>query len=61
MDFSIVLKNKQVLRGLFLGSSEAPVAIIVLVHGIGEHPRRYSQWAELFSNEGMAMVGVDLP
>jgi acylglycerol lipase len=61
MDFSIALKNGQVLRGLFLKPKGNLRAIIVFVHGIGEHIKRYNHWAELFSLEGIGFFGVDLP
>jgi acylglycerol lipase len=61
MDFSLVLKNKQVLRGLLFVPSDHPRAFIILVHGIGEHSRRYTYWAELFSAEGIGFISVDLP
>jgi acylglycerol lipase len=61
MDFSIVLKNKQVLRGLFRMPSDNPRAIIIMVHGIGEHIKRYTGWADSFSSEGIGFLGVDLP
>lgn len=61
MDFSIVLKNKQVLRGLFKMPSDNPRAVIIMVHGIGEHIKRYTGWADSFSSEGIGFLGVDLP
>jgi alpha-beta hydrolase superfamily lysophospholipase len=61
MDFSIVLKNKQVLRGILNVPSDNPRAFIILVHGIGEHIKRYSHWVEWFSAEGIGFIGVDLP
>jgi acylglycerol lipase len=61
MDFSIVLKNKQVLRGIFTVPSDNPRAIIIMVHGIGEHIKRYIGWADLFSSVGIGFLGVDLP
>jgi alpha-beta hydrolase superfamily lysophospholipase len=36
-------------------------AVIILVHGLGEHIQRYTFWAELFKNEGIGFLGVDLP
>jgi alpha-beta hydrolase superfamily lysophospholipase len=36
-------------------------AVIILVHGLGEHIQRYLSWAELFKKEGIGFLGVDLP
>jgi alpha-beta hydrolase superfamily lysophospholipase len=35
--------------------------VIVLVHGIGEHIRRYDDWAARFRKENFAFAGFDLP
>ncbi|MEM8585969.1 MAG: lysophospholipase [Bacteroidota bacterium] len=34
-------------------------AVVGLIHGIGEHVRRYDPMAEYFTQSGMAMVGYD--
>lgn len=34
-------------------------AVIVLVHGIGEHSSRYQYWAEKFVNKGFALLTFD--
>ncbi len=61
MDFNIKLSNGFVLRGFIMSPGERLQAMIIMVHGLGEHIRRYSGWSGLF-NEAMAgMVGVDLP
>lgn len=36
-------------------------AIIVLIHGLGEHIGRYETWAEKFSQYNYAVCGIDLP
>jgi alpha-beta hydrolase superfamily lysophospholipase len=61
MDFNIKLSNGQVLRGLIQSPGETLKAVIIFVHGIGEHIHRYDHWAELFNKEGIAFAGVDLP
>jgi len=61
MDYNIRLKNGQILRGLISGPGENPRAIIVFVHGIGEHLQRYSHWIELFAAENIGFTGMDLP
>lgn len=61
MEFSIKLSNGQVLKGLIESPGENTRAVIIMVHGLGEHVKRYLHWAERFRQEGMAFVGVDLP
>ncbi len=61
MDFNIKLRNGQVLRGIIQSPGENTRAVIILVHGIGEHVQRYIYWADLFKKEGIAFAGVDLP
>ncbi|MFZ2339091.1 MAG: lysophospholipase [Bacteroidales bacterium] len=61
MDFNIKLSNGYVLRGFIMSPGEKLRAMILLVHGLGEHIRRYEGWAGLFSEAGIGMAGVDLP
>lgn len=61
MDFNIKLSNGQVLKGMIQSPGENARAVIVMIHGIGEHIQRYSYWTELFRKEGIAFTGVDLP
>lgn len=61
MDLNIKLSNGQVLRGFITSAVEKPRAMIILVHGLGEHINRYSSLAELFSRNGISLAGVDLP
>jgi alpha-beta hydrolase superfamily lysophospholipase len=61
MDFNIKLSNRQVLRGMIQSPGENTKAVIILVHGLGEHVQRYIYWADLFKKEGIAFLGVDLP
>ena len=61
MDFNIQLKNGQVLKGFIKSPGEKLRAVIVLVHGVGEHIQRYMEWADLFSKEMIGFAGVDLP
>ncbi len=42
-------------------ASEAPVAVILLVHGLGEHSSRYAGWAARFNERGVAVRAFDLP
>ncbi len=61
MEYSIKLKNNKVLRGFISTPSAAIRANIILIHGLGEHIRRYEKWAEMFNSEGIGFTGVDLP
>lgn len=38
---------------------EKPLAIIMLVHGIGEHSDRYIHWAEKFVSNQIALIAFD--
>ena len=61
MDFNIKLSNGFILRGFINSPGERMKAMIIMVHGLGEHIRRYSGWSGLFSEAMMGMAGVDLP
>jgi acylglycerol lipase len=61
MDYNIKLKNGQVLRGFITTPGENTRAVVIFVHGLGEHIFRYTSWADLLSNEGIGFTGVDLP
>ncbi len=58
---SIELKAKdgRTLKGYTWGDLGQAKAILVLVHGIGEHVRRYDHVAESIVARGMAMIGID--
>lgn len=61
MDFNIKLSNGQILKGMIQSPGENAKAVIILIHGIGEHVQRYNYWADLFKKEGIGFAGVDLP
>jgi acylglycerol lipase len=61
MEFNIKLKNGQVLNGMIQSPGEYTKAVVILVHGLGEHVQRYLYWAGLFKKEGIGFLGVDLP
>ncbi|NLE34252.1 MAG: alpha/beta hydrolase [Bacteroidales bacterium] len=42
-------------------ASGVPRAIILLVHGLGEHAGRYSTWGERFNETGVTLRAFDLP
>jgi len=37
-----------------------PEHVIVLIHGLGEHSRRYESWAKRFVSQGVAVYALDL-
>ncbi len=49
------------LKGFISSPGENLRAMMILVHGLGEHIQRYLAWAELFKGEGIGFTGVDLP
>jgi alpha-beta hydrolase superfamily lysophospholipase len=61
MEFNIRLKNGQILRGIIKSPGEHLKAVIILIHGLGEHIQRYNEWAEMFNARGIGFAGVDLP
>ncbi len=61
MDFNIRLKNGQVLKGLIQSPGENTRAVILMVHGIGDHIQRYLPMAEQFREERIGFAGLDLP
>lgn len=58
---SIDLKAKdgRNLKGYTWGDLSQAKAILVLVHGVGEHVRRYDHVAAAATARGMAMIGID--
>lgn len=61
MDINLRLNHGQLLNGFILSPGENPDGVIVLVHGIGEHVRRYNHWAEMFRKENFAFTAIDMP
>jgi len=61
MQYSIKLKNGQILRGFLNSPGDRTRANIIFVHGLGEHINRYNFWAGSFNREGIGFTGLDLP
>lgn len=57
--FQLSLDNLQ-LVGLHW-PTDRPKAVVVLLHGLGEHIERYHHVASFFQKQGYAFMGVDLP
>jgi acylglycerol lipase len=61
MDYNIKLNSGQVMKGMMATPGENPRAVILCIHGRGEHIQRYTAWAEMLNKEGIVFTGVDLP
>lgn len=61
MDYNIKLSNGQVLKGMITSPGNNLHALVIMVHGHGEHILRYEHWAELFNRNNLGFTGVDLP
>lgn len=61
MDYSIKLKDGRILRGLMKSPGEKGRALIIFVHGLGEHIQRYNLWSDQLVSNGIGFTGVDLP
>jgi acylglycerol lipase len=61
MDFNIKLSNGYILRGFIKSPGDNIRAVLILVHGVGEHIGRYEEWFDLFNRERIGFAGVNLP
>ena len=41
-------------------TGKKPVAVVIIIHGLGEHSGRYVRWAGLFVQQGMAVLSQDM-
>jgi alpha-beta hydrolase superfamily lysophospholipase len=46
---------------MVISPGENARAIVVMVHGLGEHIRRYGHVADMFKEAGIGFMGLDLP
>ena len=58
MNFNIKLSNGQILRGFIKSPGENLRAVVVFVHGVGEHIQRYDNWAGLFNEAMIGFAGI---
>ena len=56
---SVITEDKLELV-LYSSSVNYPKAVLFLIHGMGEHARRYEHVAEYFKNVNIATVAIDL-
>lgn len=61
MEYNIILKDGKSLRGVINSPGENIRAMILFVHGLGEHIRRYDDWSDKLGKQGIGFTGVDLP
>jgi alpha-beta hydrolase superfamily lysophospholipase len=61
MEFNIRLSNGLVLKGFIKSPGSDLRAVVVFIHGLGEHIERYREWAGLLNNSKIGFTGVDLP
>lgn len=61
MEFNIKLKKGMVLRGMISSPGKHIRAVVIFIHGLGEHIQRYSHWYSALNNKGIGFTGVDLP
>ncbi|MDA3892477.1 MAG: lysophospholipase [Salinivirgaceae bacterium] len=59
-DFNLKTKQGLTLFAHTWEPSEKPKAVLVLVHGIGEHCLRYTPYFKLFVEAGISIFGFDL-
>jgi alpha-beta hydrolase superfamily lysophospholipase len=57
--FELKAKDGHTLKAFTWGDLSQAKAMLVLVHGLGEHVRRYDHVAEAAASRGMAMIGID--
>jgi len=42
-------------------TDQKPEAVIIMIHGLGEHSGRYDSWAKRFNASGITFRAIDLP
>lgn len=58
--FNLIAGDGTFLLGRFWVPDKKPRAAICIVHGIGEHSKRYDAWARRFCEKGYVVYSVDL-
>lgn len=57
--FNLVSADGTALKGRFWKPGKEPWAVLILVHGIGEHSGRYHQWAQQFTQQQILVYALD--
>jgi alpha-beta hydrolase superfamily lysophospholipase len=61
MEIAINYNSKDSLKGFANLPGGDTKRVIILIHGLGDHIGRYTDWGNRFSESGYAFMGVDLP
>ena len=61
MEYNIKIKGGKSLRGVINSPGENVRAMVLFVHGLGEHIQRYDDWSAKLNAQGIGFTGVDLP
>mgnify|MGYP001766656216 CR=1 FL=1 len=61
MEYNIKLKNGLLLKGMISSPGEQMRALVILVHGLGEHINRYKHVSEFLNVHDIGFTGLDLP
>lgn len=61
MEYNIRLRNGLLLKGMIVSPGEQIRGIVILVHGLGEHLRRYSHISGILNDKQIGFTGMDLP
>ncbi len=60
LEFSWTVPDGKLFAARLWTPAEAPRAVVVLIHGLGEHGGRYVHVAEAFTQAGLAVLNFDL-
>ncbi len=55
-----ILKSKEIELKGYIWHKADPIAVVIIIHGIGEYAARYDKIAEIFNNENIAVLSMDL-
>ncbi len=59
-EFFIKSSDKKQLFGQCWDAGIHTYAVVLLIHGLGEHSSRYDQWSRRFSESGVSVLSFDL-
>lgn len=57
--FQLTTADGIILQGYQHNTASHPKAVIVLIHGMGEHAMRYKHVAEYYNKHNIAFIGID--
>jgi len=59
-DFVVKSADGTSLKGSVLSNPQNPIAVVTLIHGFGEHFKRYQAMADYLAQLGIAVIAADL-